>query len=139
MEFYMQVSELPAVREPVGHAVEFLFEGGEREGWVLSFREAQGATLHGNMVRNGVYRYEAFKAGPYQASAWNKVRIQSCVDGQIHLVVNGREASLSVPSEMKPLPFLIRAVGLKVMVSKSPQAPPPSGADLGLPPGPGGL
>ncbi len=124
IEFYFQTDGFPIKRELVGSAVEILLQTPSRDGWVISFLQDQGPQLHGNMRRNGVYRSESFSAGPYQASAWNKVRLQSCSDGFIHLFVNNSEASQAVAAGPRPFPFLLRAVGLGLHVSKTPQAAP---------------
>jgi hypothetical protein len=129
IEFLLQVDSFAQVRGIVDHSVEITLQDGEkeREGWVMSFKDAQGSQLHGNMIRDGVYRSEPFVAGNYQASSWNRVRLQSCADGQIHLLVNNKEASLSVPSAMQPRSFALKVFGLRAgIANKNPLAPPPA-------------
>jgi hypothetical protein len=135
LDFYMQVDAFNDVKGMVDHAVELIFQDPEKEGWVLSFKDAQGSQLHGNMIRAGIYRSEAFTAGNYQATGWNRVRIQSCADGKIHLLVNNKEATLSVPSGLQARSFSIRALGLRLDLASKLQAAPPAGGPPLLSPG----
>jgi hypothetical protein len=137
LEFFVQVDSMPLDTDAVAHALEFSFQkkDGGRDAWVLTLRPAQGGALHGNMIRGGAYRSERFSFN-YQANAWNRLRIQSCSDGLLHLAVNGREVNTAIPSGLRPMDFTLRALGLRVTVSKLAQA---AAAAPELLPTPGGL
>jgi hypothetical protein len=137
LDFYVQIAGLPASHDAVGHALEFLLTEPAKEGWVLSLKEGQGSGLHGNMIRDGIYRAEAFSAGPWKPSGWNHIRIQSCSDGYIHLQVNGGQATVGLKSGLRAHSFMFRAVGIKAVISKRPEAPT-SPSPLGFP-APGGF
>jgi hypothetical protein len=140
LEFFVYVDAMPNERDIVGHSLELFLQDkeAEREGWVLSFMNARDSRTHGNMIRAGLYRSESFEAGPYRAGSWNQIRMGSCADGQVHLRVNGKDATVTLPSGLRSHGFGVRAVGLRAVISKNPRAPLPTPTPLALPP-PGGL
>jgi hypothetical protein len=125
-------------KDIVGHALEFRFKSNtDDDAFVLSIQGGRSSGIRGNLMRDGIYRPELFDAGAYHPGSWNQVRLQSCADGKIHLLFNGREASRTLESGLQSRPFLVRAVGLRATVSLNPG--PPKAIPSGLLPPPPGL